>query len=186
MIRMNEKYKKQVLPKLKETFKNKNEFALPRITKAVVNVGFGKLIAGKSKQERDKIGEEIIHDLSIISGQKPVLTKAKKSISVFKIRMGMPIGAKVTLRRKKMNDFLERLISIVLPRTRDFRGINLNCVDQSGNLNIGIKEQISFPEIAPENVKRIFGLEVTVVTSAKNRSEAIELFRLIGFPLKNE
>lgn len=186
MMRIEEKYKTKIIPKLKEISKKNNEFALPKIVKVVVNVGFGKLVGGKSKQERDKISEEIMHDLSIITGQKPILTKAKKSISAFKIRMGMPIGAKVTLRRKKMNDFLERLINIVLPRTRDFRGINLSCIDDSGNLNIGIKEQISFPEIAPENVKRIFGLEITVVTNAENRSEAIELFRLIGFPLKKE
>ena len=186
MERLKEKFEKTVIPKMMEIFGYKSKMAVPRIEKVVINTGFGRLVAGLTKQEREKISNEIAHDLSLITGQKPLFTKARKSIAGFKIRKGMVIGAKVTLRGKRMYDFLERLIYIALPRTRDFRGIDPDSIDKNGNLTIGIKEHIVFPEVSSENVRRIFGLEITVVTNAKTREEAEKLYRLLGFPLKNE
>ncbi len=186
MDQLKEKFEKIVIPKMMERFGYKNEMAVPRIEKVVINTGFGRLVSGLTKQEREKISQEIARDLSLISGQKPLFTKARKSIAGFKVRKGMVIGAKVTLRGKRMYDFLERLIYIALPRTRDFRGIDPGSIDKKGNLTIGIKEHIVFPEVSSENVKRIFGFELTVVTNAKTREEAEELYRLLGFPLKNE
>jgi large subunit ribosomal protein L5 len=183
-MNLKEKYEKKVLPKMMEKFGYKNKMAVPKIEKVMINVGFGKLISEKDSQEQKKIQEAILEDLAQISGQRPILTKAKKSISGFKLRKGLPIGAKVTLRRKKMYDFLERLINIGLPRSRDFWGIPENSVDKNGNLTIGIKEHIAFPEISPEKTKFIFGFEVTVVTNAKDREKGLELFKLMGFPIK--
>jgi len=165
-------------------FNYKSPMAVPKIEKVVINTGFGRQVAQKTKQEREKIYQEILNDLALICGQRPVLTLARKSVSGFKIRKGMPIGAKVTLRRQKMYDFLDRLIHIALPRTRDFKGIDSKSIDKQGNLTIGIKEHIVFPEVVSESVGRIFGLEITVVTNAKTREEAEELFKLLGFPLK--
>jgi large subunit ribosomal protein L5 len=184
MLRLKEKYIKEVVPVMMEKFGYKSKMAVPKILKAVVNVGFGRLVAGKTKQEREKICQEILDDLALITGQRPVLTSARKSISGFKVRKGMKIGAKVTLRKQKMYDFLERLIHIALPRTRDFKGINQKSIDKQGNLTIGIREHIVFPEVAQESIKRIFGFEITIVTNAKTREEAIELFKLLGFPIK--
>jgi large subunit ribosomal protein L5 len=183
-MNLKEKYEKEVLPKMMKKFGYKNKMAVPKIEKVVINVGFGKLISEKDSQEQKKIQEAILEDLAQISGQRPILTKSKKSISGFKLRKGLPIGAKVTLRRKKMYDFLERLINIGLPRSRDFWGIPENSVDKNGNLTIGIKEHIAFPEISPEKTKFIFGFEVTVVTNAKDREKGLELFKLMGFPIK--
>ena len=168
-----------------EKFDYKSKMAVPRIEKVVVNTGFGKLISGKTSQEQKKIFDNILNDLSLIVGQKVVLTKARKSISAFKLRRGMPVGAKVTLRKKRMNDFLERLIHIALPRSRDFRGIDKNSFDKKGNLTLAIKEHIAFPEVSPEKTKSIFGLEITVATNAKSQKEGKELLRLIGFPIKS-
>lgn len=183
-MRLIEKYKKEVIPKMMEKFKYQNPYQVPKIEKVVLNVGFGRLVAGKSKDEQQKVIQAILNDLALISGQRPILTLAKKSISQFKISKNQPIGAKVTLRRKRMFDFLERLIHIALPRSKDFKGISKSSFDKNGNLNIGIREHIAFPEISIENVKEIFGIEITIVTNAKNREEAIELFSLLGFPLK--
>jgi len=184
MLRLKEKYIKEVIPTMKEKFGYANDMAVPKIEKVVVNTGFGRLIAGKTSEEQKKIQDAILEDLTLLSGQRPILTQAKKSISGFKIREGMAIGAQVTLRGKKMNDFLERLIHITLPRSRDFRGIENKSLGKEGNLTIGIKEHIVFPEILPEKVKTIFGLEITVVTSAKAREEGLELLKLLGFPIK--
>jgi len=183
-MKLKEKYKKEVIPRLMEKFGYKNKIAVPKIEKVLINVGFGKLISEKTADEQKKIQAAILEDLTQIVGQKPVLTKAKKSISGFKLREGLPIGVKVTLRRKKMYDFLEKLINIGLARTRDFWGIPPDSVDKQGNLTIGIREHIAFPEISPEKVKFIFGFEVTVVTTANNKEEGLELFKLMGFPLK--
>ena len=183
---LKEKYEKEVIPVMMERFGYKNKMAVPKIEKVVVNTGFGRLVGGKTPEEQKKIQEAILGDLALICGQRPVLTRAKKSISGFKLRKGTPIGAKVTLRRQKMWDFLVRLIHIALPRSRDFRGIKEQAVDERGNLTIGIKEHICFPEISSEKVKNIFGLEVTVVTTAKNRQEALELFKLLGFPIRQD
>ncbi len=186
MLRLSEKYKKEVLPAMRKKFGYKNEMAIPKITKVVINCGFGKQLMGKSSQEKNKAVEEISDVLSLIVGQKPGLRKAKKSIAVFKLREGMPVGLQTTLRGKRMYEFLERFIWVVLPRVRDFRGISPKSFDGQGNLSIGIKEYTPFPEVVIEKEKKIFGLEITVVTTAKNKEESIELLKLMGFPLKVE
>jgi large subunit ribosomal protein L5 len=184
MIGLKEKYNKEVVLGMQEKFGYKNNMAVPKIEKVIVNTGFGRLISGKSSKDSEKIYKEILDALVLIVGQKPVLTKSKKSISGFKLREGTPIGAKITLRGQKMYDLLERLVFIVLPRTRDFAGLEPSSVDKEGNLTIGIKEHIIFPEISPEKVRKIFGLEITVVNSAKTKEQGLELFRLLGFPIK--
>lgn len=173
-----EKYKKEVIPQMKEKFGYKNSMAVPRIVKVVINTGIGKAI------KEEKLQESIANELAKITGQKPVPTLAKGAISGFKIRKGMAVGLKVTLRGKRMYDFLERLIGATIPRIRDFRGLPVKSIDNGGNFNIGIKEHIVFPEIAHEEIKFILSLEATIVTSAKKREEAIELFKLLGFPVK--
>ena len=165
MKNLKEKYIKEVLPALKEKFGYKNDLAVPRIIKVVVNTGFNPSVKDQ------KIQEEIANNLTLITGQKAVFRQAKKSEAGFKIRQGMAVGLMVTLRGKYMYDFLDRLINIALPRGRDFRGLPKKNVDQAGNLNIGIKEQIIFPEISAESTKNIFGLEVAVATTAKNQKE---------------
>lgn len=184
MLRLKEKYKKEVIPAMKEKFRYKSMMAAPKVEKVVINTGIGRLVAGKTSEEQKKIQELILNALALICGQRPVLTKSKKSISGFKTREGMPIGVKITLRGKKMYDFLDRIIHIALPRSRDFRGIGVKSFDKKGNLTIGIKEHIIFPEVSPETAKTIFGIEITVVTTAKNREEGIELLKLMGFPIK--
>jgi len=184
MLRLPEKYQKEVIPSMQEKFGYKNNMAVPKIEKVIVNTGFGRLVSGKTSDEQKKIVDFILDDLALITGQKPILTQAKKSISGFKIQKGSFVGAMVTLRGKRMYDFLERLIQIALPRCRDFQGLEPNSIDKKGNLTIGIQEHIAFPEILPEKAKNIFGLEITVVTNAKKREEGIKLLRLIGFPIK--
>jgi large subunit ribosomal protein L5 len=166
---LSEKYKEEVIPAMKEKFGYKNNMAVPRIEKVVLNTSFGRQIAGKTSEEQRKVQDGVLEALSLVCGQKAILTRAKKSIASFKLRQGMPVGAAVTLRGKKMTDFLERLIHLVLPRSRDFRGIDPKSVDKSGNLTVAIKEHIAFPEILPERAKSIFGLEITVVTNARDR-----------------
>jgi large subunit ribosomal protein L5 len=178
MMKLQEKYKKEAIPGLKEKFGYKNDLAIPRIEKVTLNTGIGKF------SQDEKAVEEIVKDLMMISGQKPVFTLAKKAIAGFKIRQGQKVGLAVTLRGQRANDFIERLISLALPRSRDFRGLEQKSVDDHGNLNIGIKEQIIFPEISHENIRNIFGLQITVKTTAKNHEEGLELFKLMGFPIK--
>lgn len=177
-MHLQEKYKKQIIPAMREKFGYKNDLAVPRIKKVVINTGISKFRDNKAAVE------EIERTLAQISGQKPVFTLAKKAIANFKTRIGMKIGLKVTLRGKRMNDFLERFINFTLPRTRDFRGLEPKSVDQKGSLTIGIKEHMIFPEISHEEVRTIFGLEVCISTSARNKEEGLELFRLMGFPIK--
>lgn len=184
MAYLNQKYKKEVIPAMMEKFGYKSPMAVPRIKKVMINTGFGRTIAGKANDEQKKTYTSILEDVTIIAGQKPVLRAAKKSISSFKIRKGQSIGVAVTLRRKRMEDFLERLIQIALPRSRDFQGIDKKSFDKQGNMTIGLKEHILFPEVTPERAKNIFGLEITVSTSAKNKEEGIELLKLMGFPIK--
>lgn len=184
MLRLIEKYNTEVVPEMMKKFGYRNKMAVPKIEKIIVNCGFGKQVASKTSKEGEKIQKHILQELSLITGQKPALRKAKKSISSFKLRKGIAIGAVATLRGRKMYDFLERLIFITFPRTRDFRGIDSKLIDQKGNLSLGFKEHTSFPEILVEKEKSIFGLEVTIVTTSKSREEGIELLRLIGFPLK--
>jgi len=178
MNRLQNKYEKEVVPRMQEVFGYENKMAVPRILKATINTGIGKY-----RQEAKAI-EEIGSDLAAITGQKPVATTAKKAIASFKTRLGQEVGLRVTLRGEKMYDFIDRLISLALPRTRDFRGLEIKNVDKGGNLNIGIREQIVFPEISHENVRTIFGLEVSITTDAKSKEEGLELFRLMGFPIK--
>jgi len=184
MLSSQEKYKKEVIPAMMEKFGYKNRLAVPKIEKVVVNTGFGRQVAEKSGEEQKRIENTTMQDLSLICGQRPVFKKAKKSIAAFKLREGLNIGASCILRRKRMYDFLDRLIHIVLPRSRDFRGIDQKAFDKAGNLTIGMKEHIAFPEILSEKAKNIFGLEITVATNAKNKEKGIQLLKLMGFPIK--
>ncbi len=180
MNRLQEKYLKEVIPAMKAKFNFRNDLAVPKVLKVTINSGIGKF-----KQEQ-KILDEIANDITQIAGQKAVFTLAKKAIASFKTRQGQAIGLKATLRGQRLYDFLVRLINLALPRTRDFRGLPSSAVDSNGNLNIGIKEQIIFPEISHENVKTIFGLEVCVTTTARNQREGLELFKLMGFPIASD
>jgi len=185
MEKLKEKYKKEVVPVMMKKFGYKSPMAVPSIKKVILNSSFGKEVVGKSAAEREKVQNIVMQDLSLIAGQKAKLIKAKKSISGFKLRENMVIAAMVTLRRNRMWDFLERLIYLSLPRVRDFKGIDPKSIDKNGNLSIGFKEHISFPEIFAEKEKTIFGLEVTIVANAKSKEEGLELYKLLGFPIKS-
>jgi len=184
MLRLQNKYKKEVVPEMMRTFSYKSVMSVPKIKKIVVNCGFGKMVAGKGAGEREKIEQYISESLAAITGQKPSLNKAKKSIAAFKLREGVVVGANCTLRKQRMYDFLEKLIWIVLPRSRDFRGIEAKCVTNQGDITIGFKEYVPFPELKVEKEKGIFGLEVTISTTAKTKEEGRTLLSLLGFPLK--
>lgn len=184
MSSLKEKYQKEVVPIMIEKFGYKNAMAVPKIKKVVLNSCFGKEVVNKTAQEREKIIQNVVQDLAAISGQKPKVVKAKKSISGFKLRAGLEIAAAVTLRKNKMYDFLERFLYLTLPRSRDFKGLESKSIDRKGNLTIGFREHIAFPEIVSEREKTIFGLEVTVATTAKNKEEGLRLFKLLGFPIK--
>ena len=179
MSQLKEFYVKEVVPKLKETFKYKNIMEVPRLEKVVLNMGLGAAI------QDVKILDSASAELQLIAGQHPVITRAKKSIAAFKLREGMPIGCMVTLRRARMYDFFYKLVNIALPRVRDFRGISGKAFDGRGNYSLGIKEQIIFPEIDYDKIDRIKGLNISVVTSAKTDEEGKELLRLLGMPFKN-
>lgn len=184
MAELKQKYEKEAIKGMQEKFGYKNKMAVPKIVKVVINTGFGRIVSAKTKDEQKRFYEYVSENLALLSGQKPVLTQARKSISSFKLREGNIIGAKVTLRGKKMYNFLEKLINIVLPRSRDFKGISPKNVDKNGNMNIGIKEHIIFPEISPEKAPIILGLEITIVTNAKDKEKGLELFKLLDFPMK--
>ena len=177
---LKEKYNKEVIAKLKEKFGAKNAMAVPKILKVSLNSGIGKYL-----KEKDAI-DEIAENLKKISGQKPVFAKSKKSIAGFKVRECQEVGVSVTLRGERMWHFLVRLVASALPRVRDFRGIDPKNVDRDGNLNMALKEQFVFPEIVPEGVKTIFSFQVNVTTSAKTKEEGLELFKLLGFPIKQD
>jgi len=185
MEKLQEKYKKEVIPAMMKKFGYKNPMAVPSIKKVAINSSFGKEVAQKTGSEREKIKNLAMQDIALISGQKPKVMKAKKSIAGFKLRQGLEIAVMVTLRKVKMWDFLERLIYLSLPRSRDFKGILPKSIDKRGNLTIGFKEHISFPEIFTEKEKTIFGLEITVATNAKSKEEGLELYKLLGFPMKD-
>ena len=172
-------YKNEVAPKLKETFDFKNVHQVPKIEKIVVNMGLGDAI------QNIKILDSAQAELKLVTGQSPVVTRAKKSIAAFKLREGMPIGCMVTLRHQRMWDFLEKIINIALPRVRDFRGISGKAFDGYGNYTLGIKEQIIFPEIDYDKVDTVKGMNITIVTSAKNNAEGKELLKLLGMPFRN-
>ncbi|MDD3364291.1 MAG: 50S ribosomal protein L5 [Syntrophomonas sp.] len=178
MARLFEQYKQDITPKMMEKFSYKNVMQVPKLEKVIINVGVGEAI------QNPKALDGAVSDLTIIAGQKPIITKAKKSIAGFKLREGMPIGCKVTLRGERMYDFLSRLINIVLPRVRDFRGVSPQAFDGRGNYSLGIKEQTIFPEIEYDKIDKIRGLEVIIVTSAKTDEEARELLKSMGMPFR--
>lgn len=180
MSRLKEIYRKEIIPKMREIFNYKNDLAVPKIEKITLNIGIGKMA------NDPKIIEEAKNTLGKITGQIPVETKAKKSISGFKVRQGKVIGLKVTLRGKRMYDFLDKLINVALARTRDFKGIPNSSLDKKGNLSLGFREQLVFPEINPQEIEKIHGLEVTVTTTAKTKNEGMELLKLFGFPFKEK
>ncbi|MFH0979627.1 MAG: 50S ribosomal protein L5 [Candidatus Roizmanbacteria bacterium] len=177
-MNLKDYYNQEVKKKLMSDLKIANVMAVPKVIKIVVNVGAGEAITTKGVLE--KIKEQI----ATITGQKPVITKARISVSAFKLRKGAPIGVKVTLRGKKMDSFLEKLVKVIIPRLRDFRGITEKSIDQHGNLNIGFSEQIIFPEIEFDKIDKIRGLEVTVVTNAKSHKNGKKLFELLGIAFK--
>lgn len=172
--------KSEVLPALKEELGLKNVFAAPKIEKVRINVGIGSL----AKQTKDF--SEVIDNVSKIAGQKPVVTKAKLAVSNFKLRKGMPVGITTTLRGKRAYDLVDRLVNIVLPRVRDFRGLSAKAFDGHGNYSIGFKEALVFPEISPDDVTNVHGIQITIVTSAKNNEQGIALLKKLGFPFKKE
>jgi large subunit ribosomal protein L5 len=179
MARLKEVYKKEVVPALIKQFGYKSTMEVPRLSKIVLNMGVGEAIADK------KILENAIGDLTKLSGQKPVVTKARKSIALWKIRTGYPIGCMVTLRQDRMYEFLDRLVSIALPRVRDFRGVSGRSFDGRGNFNLGVKEQIIFPEIEYDKIDAIRGMNITIATTAKSDAEARALLAAFKFPFKN-
>lgn len=176
MARLKETYKNEIAPAMQKKFGYKNVMQIPKLDKIVINMGVGEA------KENAKVLESAVKDLEIISGQKAVITKAKKSIANFKIREGMSIGCKVTLRGEKMYNFLDRLVNLALPRVRDFRGVNPNSFDGRGNYSLGIKEQLIFPEIEYDKIDKVRGMDVIFVTTAKTDEEARELLRLFNMP----
>jgi len=174
MIGLKDTYNKEIKPQLMKEYNISNEFAVPSVIKIVVNVGAGEAVVNK------KVIEKIQEQIELIAGQKTVVTKARKSIAAYKIRKGLAIGVKVTLRGKKMYALLEKVVRVVLPRLRDFRGIRESAVDQHGNLNLGFTEQTIFPEIEYDKIDKLRGLEITIVTSMRNREYSRKLFELMG------
>ena len=175
MASLKKKYKEEIIPELKKTGRFENVMQVPKVSKVVINMGVSTAV------DRDSL-KAVAEDLAKITGQRAVVTKAKNSISNFKLREGMPIGAKVTLRGIRMYEFLERLINVALPRIRDFRGIPNKAFDGRGNYSLGLKEQTIFPEINPDHVKRMQGMDITIVTTASNDQDAMELLKLMGMP----
>ena len=178
MPRLKDRYQKEVIPEMMKRFGYQSVMAVPKIEKIVVNVGSGRADA------EPKLKDRIQKDIAAITGQMPAKRKAKKSISGFKVRQGMTVGFASTLRGKRMYDFLDRLISVALPRSRDFRGIDIKSFDRKGSLNMGLKEQIIFPEVVYESSKDVFPFQITITTTAQNKEEGTALLKLMGFPLK--
>ena len=179
MSRLLEEYNNQIKKELKSKLGFKNLFEVPKLKKIILNMGVGE---GK---DDSKLIDKAVEDLTLISGQKAVKTNSKKAISGFKIRAGMPLGAKVTLRNKMMYEFLDRLVNIAIPRIRDFRGLNSKSFDSSGNFSMGVKEHVIFPEINFDKVDKIRGMDITICTSAKNNEEALELLKSFNMPFKD-
>src|SRR5271166_2210844 len=178
MARLKEVYKKEIVPALVKQFGYKSAMEVPRLSKIVLNMGVGEAIADK------KILDNAVGDMTKIAGQKPVLTKAKQSIAIWKIRTGYPIGCMVTLRQDRMYEFMDRLVSIALPRVRDFRGVSARAFDGRGNYSMGVKEQIIFPEIEYDKIDAIRGMNITIATTAKTDAEAKALLAAFKFPFK--
>ena len=180
MMRLEEKYRNEVVPALKKSLGVKNIMQVPRITKIVVNIGLGEAL------DNAKALDYAVQDLTTITGQKPIITKARKSIAAFKLREGRAIGVKVTLRGDRMWAFLDRLMNVALPRVRDFRGISPNAFDGRGNYTLGLREQLIFPEIDYDKIDKVRGMEVTIVTTARNDDEGRQLLSLLGMPFRKE
>ena len=178
--RMRARYDEQIVKAMTEKFGYKNRFEVPRLEKITLNMG-----VGEASQDKKKV-QIAAEEMALIAGQKPVITKAKKSIAQFKLREGMPIGCKVTLRRDRMYEFLDRLVTVAMPRIRDFRGLNPKSFDGRGNYAMGLKEQIIFPEISYDQIEKVRGMDIIVTTTAKTDEEARELLRLFGFPFPAE
>ena len=179
MARLKDIYNKDIVPALQEKFQFKSIMQVPRVTKICINRGIGAAVADK------KLVDNGVEELTVITGQKAIATIAKKSVSNFKLREGMPIGAKVTLRGEKMYEFMDRLLTVALPRVRDFKGINDKGFDGRGNYTLGVKEQIIFPEISIDKIKGISGMDITFVTSAENDEQSYELLKAFGMPFAN-
>jgi large subunit ribosomal protein L5 len=178
MSQLQSQYKERVAPQLKEKFKYENVHQIPKLQKIVLNMGLGEAI------QNIKIIDSAVEELMLIAGQRPVVTRARKSIAAFKLRTGMPIGCMVTLRREKMYDFFNKLVNVALPRVRDFRGISPKAFDGSGNYSLGIKEHIIFPEIDYDKIDKIKGMNISIVTSAETDEEGRELLTLMGMPFR--
>jgi len=178
MARLKDLYKNMVMPEMMKKFGYKNRMQVPRIEKVVINMGLGAAV------QNIKIIDKAVEELTLITGQKPIVTKSKKSIANFKLRAGIPIGAMVTLRRDRMYEFLDRFFNIALPRMRDFRGLSPKGFDGRGNYSLGLKEQIIFPEITYDKVERIQGMNISIVTTARTDEEARELLKLLGMPFR--
>ena len=176
MARMKEKYLKEVIPQMMQKFNYKNVMQIPKLEKVVVNIGVGEAV------QNPKALDGAVADLKAITGQKPIITRAKKSIAAFKLRAGVPIGTKVTLRNERMYEFVDKLFHVALPRVRDFRGVSPKGFDGRGNYTLGLKEQLIFPEIEYDKVDQIRGMDIVFVTTAKTDEEAKELLRLLGMP----
>jgi large subunit ribosomal protein L5 len=179
MARLKDKYTNEVAPALQEKFGYTNVMAIPKMEKVIINIGLGEAV------DNPKALDAAVDDVTRISGQKPVITRAKKSIAGFKIREGMPIGVKVTLRRDRMYEFVDRLFSVALPRVRDFHGVSSKSFDGRGNYSLGLTEQLIFPEIDYDKIDRIRGLQIVFTTTAKTDEEGRELLRLLGMPFSN-
>ena len=180
MTRMQEIYQKDVVPQLMKAFGYKNRMQVPRLEKITLNMGLGEAVSNV------KILDSAVEELSLIAGQKAVITKAKKSIAAFKLREGMPIGVTVTLRRARMMEFFDKLVNVALPRVRDFRGISGKAFDGRGNYSLGIREQIIFPEINLDKIDKVKGLNISIVTTAKTDEQGKELLRLLGMPFRQQ
>ena len=178
MNRLQEKYQNSVRAELQNQFSYKSSMQIPKVEKIVINMGCGDAVANA------KVLDDAVEELATITGQKPIITKAKKSIANFKLREGMPIGCKVTLRGERMDEFLDKLVSIALPRVRDFHGINGNAFDGRGNYTLGVKEQLIFPEINFDKIKKVRGMDIVIVTTAKTDEEGRALLSLMGMPFK--
>jgi large subunit ribosomal protein L5 len=179
VARLQDKYKNELAQALQDKFKYKSSMEIPKLEKVVLNMGVGDV------KENPKAMDSAVSDLALITGQKPIVTKAKKSVAAFKLREGMNIGCKLTLRGQRMYEFVDKLLNVALPRVRDFRGVSSNSFDGRGNYSIGIKEQLIFPEIEYDKVDKVRGMDITFVTTAKSDEEAKELLRLLGMPFQS-
>ena len=175
-VRLLEKYRKEIVPKMREKFGIKNHMAVPRVDKIVINMGVGKAISDQ------KIMESAVNDLATITGQKPIMTRAKEAISNFKLRIGAPIGCKVTLRSRRMYEFMDRLVNVTLPRIRDFNGVSRKAFDKQGNYTFGISEQSIFPEIDTGKLQHVQGMDITFVFNRGPKEQTLELLNLLGMP----